>query len=74
MHETVLVQYMDMYGKHDATTDDEHLNQRNNINKMQLKIMLVLYGYLNNLNGFKKVSIKTIKIVDAQGDRMVIKE
>ncbi|CAF4258300.1 unnamed protein product, partial [Rotaria sordida] len=40
---------------------------------MQLKLICVLFEYLNNSSGCEKVSLDTIKIVDNEGDPVVIK-
>lgn len=56
-----------------ATTDDEDLNKQTNIYKMQLKLICVLFEYLNNSSGCEKVSLDTIKIVNGEGDPVVIK-
>jgi hypothetical protein len=56
-----------------TTTDDEDLNKQTNIYKMQLKLICVLFEYLNNSSGCEKVSLDTIKIVNGEGDPVVIK-
>ncbi len=56
-----------------ATTDDEDLNKQTNIYKMQLKLICVLFEYLNNSSGCEKVSLDTIKIVNCEGYPVLIK-
>ncbi len=56
-----------------ASTDDEDLNKQTNIYKMQLKLICVLFEYLNNSSGCEKVSLDTIKIVNGEGDPVAIK-
>ncbi|CAF1192873.1 unnamed protein product, partial [Rotaria sordida] len=75
VHNKVLDRYIkssDKLGAR-ATTDDEDLNKKTNIYKMQLKLICVLFEYLNNSSGCEKVSLDTIKIVDNEGDPVVIK-
>ena len=75
IHNKVLVRCIDSSKERGsrATTDDEDLNKRTNIHKMRLKLICVLFEYLNNSSGCENVSLDTIKIVNGEGDPVVIK-